>query len=166
MRTFRPDSAHDGRPNRHRMVAITLSGLMISMAAANPPQKRIATDVRSAAAHPGPQTATARVSTRDDATWHGGPFDQPVIRGTRTYPARFSEIPDLHSRSYLQTLSIPTLGGDGHGIRDQSPTEQFIRQARKEGLPLARLWQNDQALLSLGLNRKGKPGLWIIQKTP
>jgi len=83
----------------------------------------------------------------------------------RAYPATFSSVPDLHSRAYLQDLSIPTMGGNGRGIRDQSPTEQFIRQARKEGLPLARLWQNEQALLSLGLNRKGKPGLWIIQKT-
>jgi hypothetical protein len=35
---------------------------------------------------------------------------------------------------------------------------------RREGLPLARLWENKSALLSLGLNKKGKPGLWIVQK--
>jgi hypothetical protein len=83
----------------------------------------------------------------------------------REYPATFSTLPDMHSRAYLMDLSLPTMGGDGHGIRDQSPTEQFIRQVKKEGMPFARLWQNDQALVSLGLNRKGKPGLWIIQKT-
>jgi hypothetical protein len=83
----------------------------------------------------------------------------------RSFPMTFTPVPDLHSRAYLQDLSIPTMGGDGHGIRDQSPTEQLIRQVKREGMPLARLWQNDQALVSLGLNRKGKPGLWIIQKT-
>ena len=34
----------------------------------------------------------------------------------------------------------------------------------REGLPMARLWENKSALLSLGLNKKGKPGLWTIQK--
>jgi hypothetical protein len=34
-----------------------------------------------------------------------------------------------------------------------------------EGLPVARLWENHAALVSLGLNQKGKPGLWLMQKT-
>jgi hypothetical protein len=40
----------------------------------------------------------------------------------------------------------------------------FARRVHREGLPLARLWENKSALISLGLNKKGKPGLWIIQK--
>lgn len=35
----------------------------------------------------------------------------------------------------------------------------------REGLPVARLWENHSALVSLGLNAKGKPGLWLVQKT-
>lgn len=89
----------------------------------------------------------------------------PRPQDTRTFPDTFSTVQDLHSRAYLQDLAIPTMGGDGRGVRDQSPTEHLIRQVRKEGMPVARLWQSDQALVSLGLNRKGKPGLWIIQKT-
>ncbi|MFO1467983.1 MAG: hypothetical protein U1F35_16335 [Steroidobacteraceae bacterium] len=88
-----------------------------------------------------------------------------TMASPRAYPATFSPVPSLRSLDYLDQLSLPTLGGDGHGIRDQSPTEQWIRQVRREGMPFARLWQSDAALLSLGLNRKGKPGLWIIQKT-
>ena len=42
--------------------------------------------------------------------------------------------------------------------------EEFAQHVRREGLPLARLWENKSALLSLGLNKKGKPGLWIVQK--
>jgi hypothetical protein len=32
-------------------------------------------------------------------------------------------------------------------------------------VPIARLWESHSALLSLGLNQRGKPGLWLIQKT-
>jgi hypothetical protein len=90
---------------------------------------------------------------------------QPRAQDAQSFPATFSSVPLLTSRDYLAQLSLPTMGGDGRGIRDQSPTEQLIRQVRKEGMPLARLWQNDEALVSLGLNPKGKPGLWLIQRT-
>jgi hypothetical protein len=43
--------------------------------------------------------------------------------------------------------------------------EQRIREFHRDGLPVARLWENKSALLHLGLNQKGKPGLWIVQKT-
>jgi hypothetical protein len=41
----------------------------------------------------------------------------------------------------------------------------MVLRFHHEGLPLARLWENKSALVSLGLNPKGKPGLWITQKT-
>jgi hypothetical protein len=43
--------------------------------------------------------------------------------------------------------------------------EEMALRFHREGLPLARLWENKSALVSLGLNPKGKPGLWITQKT-
>lgn len=54
--------------------------------------------------------------------------------------------------------------GIGKG-RSMSGTEAFARRVHREGLPLARLWENKSALVSLGLNQKGKPGLWLVQKT-
>jgi hypothetical protein len=42
--------------------------------------------------------------------------------------------------------------------------EELVLRYHREGLPLARLWENKSALLSLGLNQKGKPGLWLVQK--
>ena len=30
---------------------------------------------------------------------------------------------------------------------------------------MARLFENKSALVHLGLNPKGKPGLWLVQKT-
>jgi hypothetical protein len=40
----------------------------------------------------------------------------------------------------------------------------MAQRFRREGLPLARLWENHTALVSLGLNSKGKPGIWLVQK--
>jgi hypothetical protein len=48
--------------------------------------------------------------------------------------------------------------------RIDSPMQALARRVHREGLPVARLWENKSALVSLGLNQKGKPGLWIIQK--
>jgi hypothetical protein len=44
--------------------------------------------------------------------------------------------------------------------RVQAMAERF----RHEGLPVARLWENHSALVSLGLNSRGKPGIWLVQK--
>lgn len=46
-----------------------------------------------------------------------------------------------------------------------SPAQTLVRRVHREGLPLARLWESKSALVSIGLNQKGKPGLWLIQKT-
>jgi hypothetical protein len=50
--------------------------------------------------------------------------------------------------------------------KPNSPAEALVSRVHREGLPVARLWENKSALLSLGLNQKGQPGLWLIQKTP
>jgi len=56
------------------------------------------------------------------------------------------------------------LAGMGTAARMDSPMQALARRVHHEGLPVARLWENKSALVSLGLNQKGKPGLWIIQK--
>lgn len=61
-------------------------------------------------------------------------------------------------------LQLPNLGAEGPQARIPSRVEEFARRVHKEGLPVARLWENKSALVSLGLNQRGKPGLWIIQK--
>ena len=63
-----------------------------------------------------------------------------------------------------ENLQLPNLGTEGAQARVPSRVEEFARRVHKEGLPVARLWENKSALVSLGLNQKGKPGLWIIQK--
>jgi hypothetical protein len=61
--------------------------------------------------------------------------------------------------------NLPALGAGAGESRVMSRAESFARRFHREGLPVARLWENHSALLSLGLNAKGKPGLWLVQKT-
>jgi hypothetical protein len=69
--------------------------------------------------------------------------------------------PTLGTREQLQ---LPGMGAEAPQKRTPGRAEEFVRRVHREGLPVARLWENKSALLSLGLNQKGKPGLWIIQK--
>jgi hypothetical protein len=59
---------------------------------------------------------------------------------------------------------LPVLGTVGANSREMSPAELFARRIHREGLPVARLWESKSALLSIGLNQRGKPGLWLTQK--
>jgi hypothetical protein len=56
------------------------------------------------------------------------------------------------------------LGSLGTQSRMDSPMQALAHRVHREGVPVARLWENKSALVSLGLNQRGKPGLWIIQK--
>ena len=58
-----------------------------------------------------------------------------------------------------------SLGADAWQDKPSARLAELARRVHREGLPVARLWENRSALLSLGLNQRGKPGLWIIQKT-
>ena len=79
-------------------------------------------------------------------------------------PAPF---PSLHRQTQatqgpLQLRGFGTADPPG---RIPGRVEEIALRFHREGLPLARLWENKSALVSLGLNPKGKPGLWITQKT-
>jgi len=75
--------------------------------------------------------------------------------------------PSLHRQA--QGSEAPTqLRGFGTAdlpARTPSRVEELALRFHREGLPIARLWENKSALISLGLNGKGKPGLWLTQKT-
>jgi hypothetical protein len=58
---------------------------------------------------------------------------------------------------------LAALGSDGMHAR---PTlQEYVQRVHREGLPVARLFENKSALVHLGLSPKGKPGLWLVQKT-
>jgi hypothetical protein len=80
--------------------------------------------------------------------------------GEKTSSAAF---PSLHRQTLggQEQVALPQLGAQGH---IPSRYEELAQKFHREGLPVARLWENKAALVSLGLNQKGKPGLWITQK--
>jgi hypothetical protein len=69
---------------------------------------------------------------------------------------------DLAADNRIQTRA---LGIGELKFRMMSQAETFTRRVRQEGLPIARLFESKSALLSIGLNKRGKPGLWFTQKT-
>ena len=72
-------------------------------------------------------------------------------------PSKVQQPPSPQQERFanLRLGSIPT----------QPSMEERLRLARRDGLPVARLWESKSVLLHLGFNQKGKPGLWIMQKT-
>jgi hypothetical protein len=62
-----------------------------------------------------------------------------------------------------QPVELPMLGADG--MRARPTLQEFVTRVHREGLPLARLFETKSALVHLGLSPRGKPGLWLVQKT-
>lgn len=60
------------------------------------------------------------------------------------------------------SVQLPSLGAGNPRLR--SSMAELARNFQHEGLPLARLWENKSTLLHIGLNQRGKPGLWLVQK--
>jgi hypothetical protein len=58
------------------------------------------------------------------------------------------------------------LGISDANFRAASPAQRIVDRVRREGLPIARLWQSNSALLSIGLNQRGKPGIWFTKTIP
>jgi hypothetical protein len=79
-------------------------------------------------------------------------------------PATF---PSLHRRFLGGQEQFQLSGSTSESPQARIPgrVEELALRFHREGLPIARLWENKSALVSLGLNQKGKPGLWIVQKT-
>jgi hypothetical protein len=63
-----------------------------------------------------------------------------------------------------ENRSSLALGADAWQDRPSERIANLASRVHREGLPVARLWENRSALVSLGLNQRGKPGLWITQK--
>lgn len=62
-----------------------------------------------------------------------------------------------------EPVEHPLLGSES--IHARSTVQDFVQKVRREGLPVARLFETKSALLHLGLSPRGKPGLWLVQKT-
>jgi hypothetical protein len=76
-----------------------------------------------------------------------------------------SEIGSANRHSSIAGNSVSANFNPLSAVKPVGSAEEFARRVHREGLPLARLFESKSALVSLGLNQKGKPGLWLIQKT-
>jgi hypothetical protein len=66
-----------------------------------------------------------------------------------------------------QAIISPPTGLQAHWQspgRSQLPVERFAKRFQHEGLPIIRVWENRSMLVSVGVDPKGRPGLWLLQK--
>jgi hypothetical protein len=75
----------------------------------------------------------------------------------------FASMSRRRSLGSQEPVRLPALGADG--MRSRLAVQDFVQRVHREGLPVARLFETKSALVHLGLSPKGKPGLWLVQKT-
>ena len=94
------------------------------------------------------------------------PVPEPALEVTAAEkpPATF---PSMRRTTLAALEQVQPSSSSSETSRARIPgrVEELALRFHREGLPLARLWENKSALVSLGLNPKGKPGLWLTQKT-
>jgi hypothetical protein len=123
-----------------------------------------------AAAEPAPSTAVARRLLALQAHIPAAPLDlrarvdssQAAIEGYAVeFPSSPAGKPALHDDDRIWPSALVNGEASFHSM---SPAQVFARRVHQEGVPVARLWESRSALLSIGLNQQGKPGVWLIQK--
>jgi hypothetical protein len=119
-----------------------------------------ASGLLGAAHSPAKRLDFQRLDLRPPETLSGGRESAPL--GEAVFPSA------KHAQLGASTGAEADLPGDAHGtpLRMESKVQELGRRVPHEGLPLARLWETKTALLHVGLNPRGKPGLWLIQKVP
>jgi len=60
----------------------------------------------------------------------------------------------------------PAWHGPAPRLSSTTRLQDLVRNERREGVPLARLWQGRGAALNLGLSPRGKPGVWFVKAIP
>lgn len=127
-----------------------------TVATAAPPQGRGEMLTRNTARAESP--ALSRLDLRAPANW------PPPVAGTPAFPSARGASGDAVRRGLREDFA--SLGSDLPAMRTMSRAEEIAHRFRREGLPVARLFESRSALVSLGLNQRGKPGIWLIQKLP
>jgi hypothetical protein len=123
--------------------------------------------VQAAFAAP-PAASTSNAMSRPGVTEHTSPMrlDLRAPAQSLTAEERTPNFPSaLAHRRFAateETSQLPSLGAGNPRVR--APLPELARHIQHEGLPIARLWENHSALVHIGLNQRGKPGLWLVQK--
>jgi len=152
-----------------KWVSWALGGLAVAtVAMAAPPQNRGEMLTRSTA-RTEPLTVS-RLDLRAPANWpsESGTSDRTHAPAAAVDPPPFPSVHRANDDAGRRGLQedVPSLGSDVPAMRTMSRAQEMAHRFRREGLPVARLFESRSALVSLGLNQRGKPGIWLIQKLP
>jgi hypothetical protein len=140
-----------GKLAKQGLIAVLGAGafLVLGSAIAAPPQNRIAQP-----------RAQSQIQTQGQHLDLRAP--SPAVDVSEK-TSTFSSMSRHHSLGSQEPVQLPALGADG--MRSRPGLQDFVRRVHREGLPVARLFESKSALVHLGLSPKGKPGLWLVQKT-
>jgi hypothetical protein len=95
------------------------------------------------------------------STMHGG----GRTPGSESFPSAMHHVDvSKENPGASERYQSSGLGNAELNFRGMSDAETLVRRIHREGLPVARLWDSKSALLSIGLNQRGKPGIWLTQK--
>ena len=145
-------------------VAGGLWGLgLMSLAIASPPPLVDTTFIRRAHASPAVRLDLQLLVERSAPTSvHGA----TTAFASTAFPSAIHHLEigktDLGTDDRYQQHSA--LGVGETNFRTMGQAEILALRIRREGLPIARLLESKSAMLSIGLNQRGKPGLWVTQK--
>lgn len=131
---------------------LAVGSLLMQSAFAAPPSLRPQSRAQSQVAAM-PQHLDLRAPTRLPEAAQGATSE----RSFGDFPSRRQALGPQDS------MQLPALGSNG--VRARPTIQEFVHRLHQEGLPVARLFEGKSALVHLGLNPKGKPGLWLVQKT-
>lgn len=141
---------------------------MLHAALAQPPLAREAplqrfTAALSHSSKPEGRTATLaqRLDLRPPSEIFGG--EQGPIQGPINVPGNHRLFGG--DRLFGAAFSGPERASPPPSGHVMSPMETMVHNFHQEGLPVAKLFQNNTSLVHIGLNPKGKPGLWVVHKT-
>jgi len=127
--------------------------LLTSGAFAAPPQGRLQSRAQSPIQAPAPHLDLSAPS-------HAVEAGNVAEKSRSAFPSM------AHGQSQNPARAQLELSGFGPEAMHARPAVQdFVRKVHREGLPMARLFETKSALVHLGLSPRGKPGLWLVQKT-
>lgn len=164
---------HNGKPLKKlpQLASCALCCLAATVAVANPPTgnnaggllARATGMLGSTSAHPpASRTGFQSLDLRPPETLPGAHAPGPIAEPSAAFPSA------KHESSGTATGVDEELPGNRKwtALRMESKVHEMERRVPHEGFPVARLWETKTALLHVGLNPRGKPGLWLIQKVP
>jgi hypothetical protein len=129
--------------------------VIASLAAAAPPSYRAAGDAHREL--PSHGAVSARLDLHAPSVHADLAVPEPAM-------ASAASIPNV---AHADALALqPAWHGDAPQLRDRTAAQELVHGMRRNGVPLARLWQGRGALFSVGLSPKGKPGLWFTKQLP